>query len=164
MILARNLEHSNPHLIYLLSNMLINNLKASNKCFIRLQFGTARSGYHSIFHTFTVIIPSPTKQTLQFLSIQNHNQWRHHNKKTSIDTSETKMGPQRPVGDEPRRRRPRISSSTRRAGRSSSHPLDEPESTPGRCRTIPGRHGHAHVPHPPDLARSSPPPLLVLLR
>ena len=87
MILARNLEHSNPHLIYLLSNMLINNLKASNKCFIRLQFGTARSGYHCIFHTFTVMIPSPTKQTLQFLSIQNHNQWRHHNKKTSIDTS-----------------------------------------------------------------------------
>jgi hypothetical protein len=40
MILARNLEHSNPHVIYLLSNMLINNLKASNKCFIRLQFGT----------------------------------------------------------------------------------------------------------------------------
>jgi hypothetical protein len=84
MILARNLEHSNPHVIYLLSNMLINNLKASNKCFIRLQFGTARSGYHCIFHTFTVMIPSPTKQTLRFLSIQNHNQWRHHNNKKPV--------------------------------------------------------------------------------
>jgi hypothetical protein len=90
MILAGNLEHSNPHIIYPLPNMLINNLKASNKCFARLQFGTARFGYHCIFHTFTVVIATPTKQTLQFLSIQNHNQWRHHMDETSIDTSEKK--------------------------------------------------------------------------